>query len=215
MQSTIIVVLGMHRSGTSLLSSLLSSAGVDMGVDLLKPDKLNPTGYFEDSGILGINKEIIRLAGGEWDDPPPISELTTTADTTTGKMRTAVDERSHLAVWGFKDPRTCLTAHLWEPLLDSVGNVRYVTTKRETSGIASSLLNAHGGERSKWLNLINEYDSRTRGFLANVGCELQHCFDYDRATSQTTAHDEIDKLYQWLGLTRNTQKAISELVRMR
>ena len=54
-----IVVLGMHRSGTSLLSSILRRMGVNMGTNFLNEDYWNPYGYWEDKDFLWINKGIL------------------------------------------------------------------------------------------------------------------------------------------------------------
>ena len=49
----------MHRSGTSLVASLLSAIGVDMGQRLLPPDKGNPRGYFEDIDFLEFQRRAL------------------------------------------------------------------------------------------------------------------------------------------------------------
>ncbi|MBM4059289.1 MAG: chromosome partitioning protein ParA, partial [Planctomycetes bacterium] len=47
-----VVVVGMHRSGTSLVASLCQAAGIDMGTDLLGPHPGNGAGHFEDLEFL-------------------------------------------------------------------------------------------------------------------------------------------------------------------
>jgi len=48
-KSDFLILTGMHRSGTSLMASILQSAGVNVGKNLLEPDKRNPHGFFEDN----------------------------------------------------------------------------------------------------------------------------------------------------------------------
>ena len=46
-RQTALLILGMHRSGTSLLSSLVQSLGINIGDRLVCADMHNPAGYFE------------------------------------------------------------------------------------------------------------------------------------------------------------------------
>ena len=57
-----IVVAGMHRSGTSLVASVLSMLGVSLGSTLLGADRNNPKGYFEDTDFLRLNREMLAAA---------------------------------------------------------------------------------------------------------------------------------------------------------
>jgi len=64
-----LVVLGMHRSGTSALTGVLNIMGVNLGDELLPPaEKINPKGFFENQKILNINEIILQRLGSSWDD---------------------------------------------------------------------------------------------------------------------------------------------------
>ena len=52
MNFDVVVVLGMHRSGTSALTKALELFGIDLGTDLLPPQDDNPKGFFEDRGLV-------------------------------------------------------------------------------------------------------------------------------------------------------------------
>ncbi|HMB65244.1 MAG TPA: hypothetical protein VKO42_00060, partial [Patescibacteria group bacterium] len=54
-----VVVIGMHRSGTSLVAGIMQCLGVDMGSNLLSGNRGNPLGFFEDEDILDLNKRIL------------------------------------------------------------------------------------------------------------------------------------------------------------
>ena len=70
----IAVVLGMHRAGTSMLSSLVQALGVNMGERTLWAREV-PGGelvnHYEDSDFLDLHKRILGRAGGSWHAPPP------------------------------------------------------------------------------------------------------------------------------------------------
>src|SRR5919106_6018808 len=69
-----ICVLGMHRSGTSLVAGVLRLLGVDLGSDeeFLPPDSNNQSGYFELADLVEINDEILAHYGGTWDELPEL-----------------------------------------------------------------------------------------------------------------------------------------------
>ena len=64
------VVLGMHRSGTSLTAGGLEKIGIDMGDNQLGANQWNPLGHFENVDFVGLNDRILNTAGGNWLDPP-------------------------------------------------------------------------------------------------------------------------------------------------
>src|SRR6202158_5035909 len=66
-----IVIFGMHRSGTSPLSRLLSFHGVRQPSDLMPPKKDNPKGFWESVGCQILNDRILFSLGAEWDHAGP------------------------------------------------------------------------------------------------------------------------------------------------
>lgn len=74
---TATVVIGMHRSGTSLLTRMLNLLGLGLGAadDLMPPhERDNPTGYWEHLDVVGLNDEILGALGGSWDRPPLLED---------------------------------------------------------------------------------------------------------------------------------------------
>ncbi|MCW2673560.1 MAG: hypothetical protein JWP14_2149 [Frankiales bacterium] len=67
-----LTVLGMHRSGTSLVASALCALGAWPGPDddLLGPDAFNEAGYFERRSTLADLDGLLDQLGGEWHRPP-------------------------------------------------------------------------------------------------------------------------------------------------
>src|SRR5688572_33259510 len=64
----VICTLGMHRSGTSLVSRTLNLLGVQLGSDerLLPPNEENPKGYWEQRSFVNLNDEMLERFGGRW-----------------------------------------------------------------------------------------------------------------------------------------------------
>ena len=72
----LIVVVGMHRSGTSVVTHALEAMGVKLGNKLMPPSKdNNETGFFEDLEIVTFNEEILNVCGKSWLSIEPIKQV--------------------------------------------------------------------------------------------------------------------------------------------
>src|ERR1700754_1667907 len=58
-----LIILGMHRSGTSLAASLLQSAGLDVGLRLMEANWSNPRGHFEDMDFVDFQRASLAQLG--------------------------------------------------------------------------------------------------------------------------------------------------------
>jgi hypothetical protein len=72
-----VVVLGMHRSGTSAVAGMLVEAGFDGGraPDLAAGDEGNPRGFFERWSLLARHDALLRQLGASWDVPPTSEQV--------------------------------------------------------------------------------------------------------------------------------------------
>lgn len=169
--SDVYVVLGMHRSGTSLVSSMIHRSGIPMcRYRCSKGDKTQPHGYFEDHDFVVINRKILKQAGGNWHNPPPPREIQISADDLYGEMSVLISERDDgRRAWGWKDPRTTLTAIHWHKTLRRLGHTpHYVLAVRDQTGVVKSLLNRNKGTALEWATLYQTYQERTFAFLRSL-----------------------------------------------
>src|ERR1700722_18448390 len=147
--SRAVLVLGMHRSGTSALARGLQALGVYLGTDFIdaKPD--NPTGYWEDRTIYEINERLLAVFGVKWEevaliddarwDEPGVKALRTEA---VAYLRSQF--LSH-PLWGFKDPRTIRLLPFWRSALRSLEvDECYLLVIRNPRSVAKSLIRRHG-----------------------------------------------------------------------
>ena len=139
-----IVVAGMHRSGTSLTASWLSHLGVAMGRDLVPADAANPTGYFEDTDFLSLNRRMLaaacpRSAGGHPDwgwtevggpDPLALQEFKDEAASLVAQGRQTGE------AWGWKDPRSTMLLDFW---LAAAPDARFLLVYRYPWEVAASI----------------------------------------------------------------------------
>ncbi len=111
----IYVVLGMHKSGTSLVAETLHKSGINM-VELPEEYQDYKHGLkHERQSTCKINKEILDDDSGYSIHNVPDQPL---APSVKKKMEEVVAACSiEGESWGFKDPRTCLTYHYWQEIL--------------------------------------------------------------------------------------------------
>jgi hypothetical protein len=167
----IVCVLGMHRSGTSLLARVLNLIGVYLGPDevlLLEGGEANPKGYWEHGQIVDLNDAILATHGGRWDEVPkfvPGWEACPMLDELKQRARTLIDETfGNSAMWGWKDPRNCITVPFWQQLLPEM---RYIVCLRNPVDVAHSLAHRDGLSEEKsaslWLSYVNSALEHTEG----------------------------------------------------
>jgi hypothetical protein len=140
--SPAICILGMHRSGTSAISRIVSLLGVHLGApgSLLQPYDDNPKGFWEHSRIVEINDQVLERFGGRWNAPPVFppgwatsAELADLRDTARQLLASEFDGQP---LWGWKDPRTCLTLPFWQEVC---GSLRYLLVVRNPAAVVASL----------------------------------------------------------------------------
>lgn len=139
-----IVVLGMHRSGTSAMTGILNTCGLYLGKELFPPRDDNPTGFFENARVLDFNDELLGALGSFWEDEFDLPhEWLLTPEVQGIKRRIGefgISEFGDHPAIAIKDPRLCLTLPLWEDALQGAGfEMYYVIMLRHPTAVAKSL----------------------------------------------------------------------------
>ncbi|MFP4492338.1 MAG: glycosyltransferase [Puniceicoccaceae bacterium] len=155
---TAYVVLGMHRSGTSLVAGCLHEAGVDFGRNLIPSNEFNPTGYWELSALNVTHDRLLRSAGLAWDAPAVLPEgWFGSEEASRGREDLADMLRSEfdgVETIGLKDPRMCRFLPLWKKVFGDLGvRVRWIFVFRNPEAVAASLGRRGGMPRCQALAL--------------------------------------------------------------
>lgn len=113
-----VVVLGMHRSGTSSTARLVNLLGVPIGdrADLKHPSPANRAGYWESNSLTAFNDRLLHALGGSWAAPPRLHPgWEHHRDLAAHQLHARRQfERVHRTrQWVWKDPRTSLTLPFW------------------------------------------------------------------------------------------------------
>jgi len=172
-----VCVLGMSRSGTSLTTRILNVLGVDLGhADrLMKPvADNNPKGFWEHQGIVNLNEDILAALSDPprlpaWVRPPPLPpgwerdpELLPHRRAARNLLR---ESFAGAPLWGWKDPRACLTLPFWRQLIPDMS---YVICVRHPHDVATSLERRDGVPRDYSLRLWLIYTAHA--VLNTRGC---------------------------------------------
>ncbi|MFH1216156.1 MAG: sulfotransferase, partial [Pseudomonadota bacterium] len=118
-----LIVLGMHRSGTSCVSRLLNMMGAYFAPEgmIMSPQEDNPKGFWERKDVMDLNDEILRLGGGAWDQISGLDFCGLSDEQRLGISRKVQQILIGLDAhrpWCIKDPRMCLTFPFWRSLLE-------------------------------------------------------------------------------------------------
>ena len=149
----VVIVLGMHRAGTSLCTRIVERLGVPLGGPLAPPQFDNPDGFQEHAGIVACHSDLLEAAGATWNtvrlaQPLPdgfwAGEAAAAAH---ARLRGIVTEQ--LAAcggnWAFKDPRTARALPVWTRLLAELGLAPvWILAVRDPRDVAVSLKARNG-----------------------------------------------------------------------
>jgi hypothetical protein len=146
----IVLVLGMHRSGTSLCSHLLSALGVDMADDI-GADATNARGHWERWEIVEFHDRILGLFNRDYlerfhDFPLPVAWW---ADPRVVQIKHEIvaflEKRMGEGYFGFKDPRTMRLMPLWHQIFNELKLApKLVLCLRNPAQVARSLNTRNG-----------------------------------------------------------------------
>lgn len=146
-----LLVLGMHRAGTSALARVASLLGAGLPAELMPANAGNPSGYWEPTRIVAFNDRLLAHYGTQWDDPfaafalPPAAEIATAFGDEAAAL---VDETfAGQRLFVLKDPRCSLLAEFWRSVLEERGIAcKPVVVMRPYEEVAASLQRRDGAD---------------------------------------------------------------------
>lgn len=168
----IIVVLGMHRSGTSAITRGLQALGVELGDRLMPGEESNPKGFSEDQDICQLNCELLHALGSDWHHLSPISLGAMDAQQEKQFFFRAfgllLQKSRQRGIFGFKDPRTIKLFPFWKKIaLRCHLDISCVLAIRHPLSVSQSLTKRNGFDAEKnyflWLGHIVESLSGSAG----------------------------------------------------
>ena len=180
-KNVMLLVLGVHRSGTSATARMLECLGAVPSKNLHHSLPNNPTGYFEDFDVERFNEyELLPALGAHWHDVAPLdwTRLTTQARSALLQRAKGIIDRNYnqknsLSI--LKEPRLGILLPFWIEVLESAGfEVRVVCTVRDPMSVARSLQLRDGFSithgvmlyTSNWLTTLSELNNVPTSYLS-------------------------------------------------
>lgn len=158
-KNSVVCIIGMHRSGTSMVTRLLNVCGLDLGTpeQLEEAREENPLGFYENKGFMDINEKLLAHLGGTWDNPPLFKkewEHDPSLAQIVQEARSLLETFSNSHHWGWKDPRTTILLPFWKSLIP---NLRFVICVRSPLEVARSLAKRNEMPIHRGVYLWNQY----------------------------------------------------------
>jgi len=144
----VVVIVGMHRAGTSLCAKVVNRLGFELGGPLLTPTAANPDGFHEHAGINESHEALLAILGASWDTSWTVRA---SMEESLGKVdaQPILDRLKAIAVrelkasggrWAFKDPRTAGFIPIWDNIFAQLGvEPTWVLAIRDPRAVAASL----------------------------------------------------------------------------
>lgn len=167
-----ILVLGMHRSGTSALTRVLSLMGADLPKNLMGPGVGNDTGHWESNDLVAIHDDMLASAGTSWADWRAVNpDWISSAEAEAAKQRLLAvlgHDYAGSSLFVIKDPRICRFVPLWLDLLKRFGAAPVpILPIRNPLEVAASLRRRDGFPLTKsyllWLRHVLDAEHASRG----------------------------------------------------
>lgn len=145
-----VIIIGMHRSGTSLITNILNKMGLYIGNNL--------NNNYESKFFVRTNDFLLRRTGGSWVSPEPLNyllsnpKLNLTATKKLNYFLNSINFIDYLGLsnilarkkekilngnWGWKDPRNTFTLPLWKNIFP---NAKIVYIRRNGVDVAHSIV---------------------------------------------------------------------------
>lgn len=125
MTGQVAIILGMHRSGTSVLTRAVRSMGFELGKSLLEPNDENVKGFYENQEIVSFNDRLLCHMDLSWDS----IGFVWNEDFDAATYEELIAEAQHILqnnfydapFWAVKDPRLCILLPFWQKVLKGLG----------------------------------------------------------------------------------------------
>lgn len=173
MRRKAVIVLGMHRSGTSTTSGILNILGFDLGKAIMGANEANPKGFFENHRIMSYNEDLFKMLHVNWHNTVGLLEQwwnTTEIDLFTKRLTSLIlDEFTFESPLLFKDPRICILLPIYLEAF-KVLNIEpfFILTYRNPDEVAESLkkrdnFSCHKSARI-WIDHMLKAEKHTRNY---------------------------------------------------
>lgn len=169
----LVLVVGVGRSGTSLLSGILGHLGFAIPQPEVQADDTNPRGFGEPRWVVDFHSRVLKEKRVTLNDSRPAAweQMALAAPVVRDELREWLrGELAKADAIVVKDPRTVWFLDLWRTCADELGaRTSFVTMLRHPAEIVASARKSYGpglteaGRTAAWLNVMLQTEHATRG----------------------------------------------------
>jgi hypothetical protein len=186
-----LVILGMHRSGTSFLAQAIHQLGINLGDEIGGANYGNLKGYYEDLDFLRLHQEI--LAENNLESTGLYGDITniTINDENKRRIKKNIKVKNSIRTqWGWKEPRTCLFLNEYTKLLPKA---KYLIIYRNPFDVVNSLLKREiksykRSFQNKIIRTIKEY----------IYIKILRNYAIKRKVKKIIRHKEYEYYKKWI-----------------
>jgi hypothetical protein len=214
LDSFAVLVLGMHRSGTSAVTRVVNLLGAQLSKKLLPPSPgENESGFWESWQLYDLQEELLASAGSSWQDWRPLNPNWLDAPTARPIVNRIIehvqDDFSGSPLFAIKDPRNCRLMPLWLEVLEKLGAVpRVLLPIRNPLEVTESLRQRNGISLARghliWLRHVLDAEYSTRNIPRLV-------FSYDSLLQDWRAFASESSQALGISWPENTDESAAEI----
>ncbi|MGS2724270.1 sulfotransferase [Porticoccus sp. GXU_MW_L64] len=176
-----IIILGMPRSGTSMLSSIFVNHGYYVASDsdsVRAPDHFNPDGYWESDQLTKFNAEVLKISGFQHDNTWMYDSILSDHIKNIKNIKKKAHHKNFVefyyknAPWVWKDPRLCYTLEYWWPLVAE--NTKVILIERDRKAIFNSFVRVRWKKKSR-----KDRDDAYKRIRNHIGQAVKTLQEYD------------------------------------
>ena len=159
-----ILVMGMHRSGTSMVSRILNLMGCYYSSEdqVMLPAEDNPKGFWERKDVMDLNNKILHDHQATWNDPYKLKDIKINSLLYSKDIKNIIYKLEPHRPWFIKDPRFCLTYKCWANELEHNLNI---VVLRNPLAVSISLFNRN---KISYLSGLALWDFYTDRLIKNL-----------------------------------------------
>src|SRR5437588_8587392 len=187
-------VVGMHRSGTSMIAKLLHACGISIGPegDLKLATRHNTAGHWENLAFVALNNDLLHQFGGDWHKPPMFCDGWEFSAEASRFVKNANDLLNQFrGPWGWKDPRNSLTLPFW---LRMIPDLKVIVCLRNPLEVSRSLFLRD----SQDLSPFDLWATHYRNAISATSPEQRLVTHYESYFANP--HAELRTILDWLNI---------------
>jgi len=203
-ESSCVIVLGMHRSGTSMLTGCLEEAGLYLGEISEQEFESNKQGQKEQIFLMELHEAVLQSNGGSWSNPPHTAKWKYFHNKT---RQHYIETMEKHPVWGFKDPRVLFLLDKW---LEDLPSAKMIGIFRHPLLVADSLYRRNNLSYNHSLDLWLKYNRKLWEYKQSHNLPL---IEFEQDENQMVSKiQEVIKPLNFLNNKSNFQFLNSQLV---